>query len=89
MVNDEITYPIFRKYETNTSFFKIVSPKKFIEIQVMGSTFFRYEKEAKILPDFHLINDMINHHNNHWIASHEKEFELVYSSYLESVSLVN
>ena len=88
MVNTEIKYPIFRKYESNTSFFKIVSPKKFIEIQVMGTKYFRYEIEAKVLPDFHLINDMINHHNNHWIGSNQQEFDLVHSKYLETTKVL-
>ena len=86
MVNQDIDYPIFRKYDNNRSFFKVVSPTQFIEIQVMGSTYFRYEMNAKILPDFHLINDMISKHNGHWISCTEIEFTKVHDAYEMSKS---
>ena len=85
MVNNKTSFPIFRKYERNTSFFKVVSDKKFIEIQVIGNTYFKHENESKILPDFHLINDMINLHNNHWVPSTELEFETYYNRYVNSL----
>lgn len=81
MVNQDMDYPIFRKYDNNRSFFKVVSATEFIEIQVMGATYFKYEMKAKILPDFHLINDMISLHNGHWISSTEIEFTKVFDAY--------
>lgn len=81
MANETVTYPVFRKYDNNRSFFKILSPNEFIEIQLMGNTYFKYEMTAKILPDFHLINDMISLHNGHWITSTELEFSEVFNAY--------
>tara|TARA_R110002050_G_scaffold109799_1_gene221334 strand:- start:62373 stop:62627 length:255 start_codon:yes stop_codon:yes gene_type:complete len=79
MVKETITYPIYRKYEGNRSYFRINSENSFTEIQLMGESLFLHEIEAKILPDFQLIADMVNLHNNHWVASNQDEFNTVYS----------
>lgn len=81
MVNELVTYPVFRKYDNNRSFFKVLSPNEFIEIQRMGNTYFKYEMTAKILPDFHLINDMVSLHNGHWLEISELEFLEVFKAY--------
>lgn len=81
MINDTVTFPVYRKYEGNRSFFKISSANDFTEIQVMGTRYFRHEIKAKILPDFQLIVDMINLHNNHWIPATETEFEHALAQY--------
>jgi len=81
MVNDAITYPVYRKYDGNRSIFKITSPKDFTEVQVMGTRFFFHEIKAKTFPDFQMIVDMINLHNNHWLPATEKEFEIALAQY--------
>lgn len=81
MVEETTVYPVYRKYEGNRSFFKVNSSNSFTEIQVMGQKLFLHEIKAKILPDFQLIEDMINLHNNHWIISTESEFESALSQY--------
>lgn len=88
MVKETVTYPVFRKYEGNRSYFKITSPKEFTEIQVMGNRYFLHEIKAKTLPDFQMIVDMINLYNNHWIESNEKEFQRVLATHQKSLSLV-
>lgn len=88
MVNDSVKYPLFRKYEGNRSYFKITSPKDFTEIQVMGNRFFVHDIRAKTFPDFQLIVDMINLHNNHWIESNATEFELAETKVQESLATV-
>jgi hypothetical protein len=82
MVNDTVKYPIYRKYEGNRSFFKITSAKSFTEIQVMGNRYFKHEINAKTFPDFQLIVDMINLHNNHWLESNTEEFEIALEKHL-------
>lgn len=77
MVNSTITFPVYRKYEGDFSFFKILSHGKFIELKQMGLNVTKYEIEAKILPDFQFITDMINLHNQHWLESNEDEFNSV------------
>ena len=84
MVNETITYPVFRKYVGDRSFFKITSSTNFTEIQVMGSRFFLHEIKAKTLPDFQLIVDMINQYNNHWEVATENEFEYALAEYKQN-----
>lgn len=79
MVNTTISYPVYRKYDGGFSYFKIVSSSSFVELKVMGNQISKYEIEAKILPDFQFITDMINLHNNHWIPSDEEEFDRLFS----------
>ncbi|MFT4754560.1 MAG: hypothetical protein ACI85Q_002119 [Salibacteraceae bacterium] len=77
MVDVTISYPVFRKYEGDFSFFKITSAHSFIELKVMGENVTKISFTAKILPDFQFINDMVNRHNNHWIDSSESEFNKI------------
>ena len=77
MVNSSISFPVFRKYSGNFSFFKITSTDTFIELKTMGDTVTQHHFKAKILPDFQFITDMINLHNNHWIESSELEFNQI------------
>jgi hypothetical protein len=88
MVKDSITFPVYRKYEGDRSFFKITSEKEFIEVQVMGPRFFVHNITAKTFPDFQMIVDMINLHNNHWIECTDQEFEHIFTSHLESLEKV-
>jgi hypothetical protein len=57
-----------------------------MEIQIMGDRYFHYEIHAKILPDFQLITDMINLHNNHWEEASEEEFEMIFGEYQKSMN---
>jgi hypothetical protein len=86
MLHNDITFPLYRKFNHNRSFFKIVSPTQFVEIQIMGERYFKYEIHAKILPDFQLITDMINLHNNHWEVANEDDFNRVFSEYKNSMN---
>ena len=79
MVNATISFPVFRKYEGDFSFFKITSPNSFIELKDMGDRETLFTFKAKILPDFQFITDMINFHNNHWIDCSESEFNHILS----------
>jgi len=72
-----MNFPLYRKYGHNRTFFKIISSKKFEEIQIVGNNYSIHEIEAKILPEFHYVNDLIINHNNHWEVIDEKEYEEV------------
>ena len=70
-----MTFPVYRKYEHNRNFFKIISEKEFIELQIIGKKYHINEFTAKIFPDFTLISDMIKLENNHWLEMNKEEFE--------------
>jgi hypothetical protein len=70
-----IDFPLHRKFSDNKTFYKIHSPKSFLEIKLMGKFYFRNEIEAKQFPEMLLINDMIRLEVGGWIAIDENEFE--------------
>ena len=75
MNNDNITYPQYRKYSNNKSFFKIISPSLFEEIQVLGTKKTLHKFEAKILPDRNFIHDLTFDYKTNWLSSTLSEFE--------------
>jgi len=75
MTTDIITYPQYRKYSNNKSFFKIISPEKFEEIQVLGKKKTLHRFEAKILPDRNFIYDLTFDYKTNWILCDLSEYE--------------
>ena len=70
-----ITYPQYRKYRNNKAFFKILSPDKFEEIQVLGDKTSLHIFEAKILPDRNYIADLTFHYKEYWIVCDKTEYD--------------
>jgi hypothetical protein len=75
MTEKNITYPQYRKYNNNKSFFKIISTKKFEEIQLLGNKKSFHLFEAKILPDRNYIFDLTFNYSEHWIICAKCEYE--------------
>ena len=71
----KITYPQYRKYPNNKSYFKILSSKRFEEIQILGTKKTIHFFDAKILPDKNYIFDLTFNYSNHWIVNDKKEYE--------------
>ena len=72
-------FPQYRKYKNGKSFFRIESVDKFIEIQLLGSQFLKYEMVAKILPDRNYIQDMLVDYKENWDEITAEEFDIVYN----------
>jgi hypothetical protein len=70
-----LEFPVYRKYSNNKSYFKVLDKNNFEEIQFIGSQACIYQFEAAILPDRHLVNDMINLEGNRWEAIERSEYE--------------
>ena len=70
-----ITYPQYRKYSNNKSYYKIISSEEFEEIQVLGTKITFHHFKAKILPDRNYIADLTFDYHNHWEVIEEKEYE--------------
>lgn len=69
------SFPAYRKYPNNKSFFKVLSADSFVEIQVIGQ-YYRIDLfEAKILPDRYFISDMLDLASGHWVETDEISFE--------------
>ena len=69
-----MTFPIYRKYPNNKSFFRIASAERFEEVKITGSRAERHVFEAKIFPDRQFIQDMIDMRGGFWVESSEAEF---------------
>ena len=74
MCNKKISYPQYRKYNNNKSFFKIFSPTKFDEIQIFGNKITIHHFEAKILPDRNYIYDLTYNFKENWELCEAKEY---------------
>lgn len=70
-------FPLYRKYNNNRSYFKIVDNNHFVELKLTGNLVEKHLFEAKILPDRNFIQDMISLHDGHWEAIDEEEYEAI------------
>ena len=71
----KISYPLYRKYSNNKTFFKVLSQSQFEEIQVLGTKISHQVFTTQILPDRNYISDLIKNDNGHWVMCSENEFE--------------
>ena len=76
-MNQEITYPQYRKYSNNKSYFKIISTDEFEEIQVLRTKKRTHLFKAKILPDRNFIYDMTFDYAKSWVKIEEEEYNQV------------
>jgi len=72
-------FPIYRKYDHNRSFFKIISEEEFIQIDIIGIHYLQTFLKAKAYPELLYIQDMIALKNKHWVASTKEEYESMLS----------
>jgi len=59
MSNEDIHFPVYRKYKNNKSYFKILSFKLFEEVQIIGSKKIVKQTEALQFPEMLFIKDLI------------------------------
>ena len=71
----ETSFPAYRKFPSGKSWFKIISPHEFEEIQVFGRYYTEYHLEAQIYPDHVRIADMLACKDGHWEAVSEADYD--------------
>ena len=59
MKDEDIHFPVYRKYKNNKSYFKILSFKLFEEIQIIGSKKMVKQTEATQFPEMVFIRDLL------------------------------
>lgn len=59
MNNEDIKFPVYRKYKNNKSYFKILNFKLFEEVQIIGSKKIIKQTEALQFPEMLFIKDLI------------------------------
>lgn len=55
-------FPIYRKYKNNKSYFKIINPRLFEEVQALGNKRIIRITEAKQFPEIVFISDLISNY---------------------------
>jgi hypothetical protein len=58
-----IQFPIYRKYNNNKRFYKIINSREFEELQIIGSKTEINHVKATQFPEFTFINDLITNYS--------------------------
>ena len=77
----QLSYPEYRKYHNEKSYFKIISETLFEEIKITGKKAKLHAFEAKILPDRNYIYDLTFNHEAHWTSINEEEYESIKTAF--------
>jgi hypothetical protein len=56
---EDINFPVYRKYKNNKSYFKIINPRQFEEIQLIGSKRKIKVTDAFQLPEMNFVYDLV------------------------------
>jgi hypothetical protein len=56
---EDINFPVYRKYKNNKSYFKIINPLLFEEIQVIGTKKIVKRTEVKLFPERNFVHDLV------------------------------
>lgn len=56
---EDIHFPVYRKYKNNKSYFKIIHPGRFEEVQIIGSKKIIKQIEAKLFPERSFVHDLL------------------------------
>jgi len=70
----DINFPVYRKYKNNKSYFKIIQPNKFEEIQIIGSKKIVKQTEAKQYPEMVFIRDLVFNYAEMAVEISEEEY---------------
>lgn len=70
-----ITYPQYRKYSNERTYFKILSFDEWEEINVIGNKYTIHQFKAVILPDRNYIYDLTFDYQKNWLKINEEEYE--------------
>jgi len=73
-------FPVYRKYKNNKSYFKIIHPRLFEEIQVVGSRKIVKQTEAKLFPEVVFIKDLVLNYSEMADEINELEYEEILNS---------
>lgn len=72
---EDINFPVYRKYKNGASYFKIMNPAIFEEIQVIGSKKLVRQTEAKLFPEKNFVRDLVYNYKEMAYEINEEEYE--------------
>ncbi|MEO6302093.1 MAG: hypothetical protein ABIP51_02865 [Bacteroidia bacterium] len=70
----DINFPVYRKYKNNKSYFKIIQPDLFEEIQIISSKIIIKQIKAELYPEKMFIHDLIFNYSEMAEEIGEKEY---------------
>ena len=79
-----ITYPQYRKYQHERTYFKIISKDEWEEIQVIGNNYTLHHFQVAILADRNYIYDLTFDYEKNWLKIEENEYEEVFKKIKQS-----
>jgi hypothetical protein len=74
---EDIDFPVYRKYKNNKTYFKIIHPRLFEEIQLIGSKKVIKQTEAKLYPEVLFVNDLLLNYGEMAVEISKDEYDLV------------
>ncbi len=77
---EDIHFPVYRKYKNNKSYFKIMHPNLFEEIQIIGSKKVIKQIEAKLYPEVLFVQDLVLNFGDRAEEINEEEYHSVKSA---------
>ncbi|MCC6369540.1 MAG: hypothetical protein IT236_00900 [Bacteroidia bacterium] len=72
---EDINFPVYRRYKNNASYFKILNPLQFEEVQRIGSKKIIRQTEAKLYPEKLFIHDLVYNFKEMAEEIYEAEYE--------------
>ena len=72
---EDINFPVYRKYKNGASYFKILNPLLFEEIQKIGSKKVIRQTEAKLYPEKIFIQDLVYRYKDMAYEISEEEYD--------------
>lgn len=67
-------FPLYRRYLHGNTYYRINSQENFDELMVVGKFFIFKNFQARILPEYQLIIDLIDNMENRWEIIKEQDF---------------
>jgi len=68
-------FPLFRRYLHGNTYYRINSQENFDELMVIGKFYVYKNFQARILPEYQLIIDLIDNAENRWEIIEVEDFE--------------
>lgn len=75
MAFEDITFPVYRKYKNNKHFFKVLSPREFEEVQLIGGKKLKHTIVATQFPEMTLIHDLVYNYHGFGDAISAEEYQ--------------
>lgn len=77
---EDINFPVYRKYKNGKSYFKIIHPALFEEIQIIGSKKIKRHVQVVQFPERNFVHDLVFSFSEMADEIGEEEYELIAKS---------